>query len=131
MRQYYIVYPSELYHSGRVGMKWYQHIFGKKRAAKERNTFIHDDYRRAHTSKSVKSMSDSELKSRLNRYQMESNYAKYSNEGKRQVDKIMKTLATATTVTGAVLTIAQNADKIGKLTTHIIDKAGKVKFATI
>ena len=63
-----------LAHYGILGMKW-----GVRRTpaqlARARGRYktdkSHEDYKKAHTSKSIKSMSDAELRNRLNRLQME------------------------------------------------------------
>ena len=96
------MYNDELYHTGRKGMKWGQHIYGRlykrsdgsltelgrKRArayaAKYRKITGHkvsqsqsdDKTTKAETikEKSVSEMSDSELQSRINRLQLEQRY---------------------------------------------------------
>ena len=98
-----IMYNDELYHTGRKGMKWGQHIYsrlykrsdgsltelGRKRArayaAKYRKITGHkvrqsqsdDKTEKTKTTKekSVSEMSDSELQSRINRLQLEQRYS--------------------------------------------------------
>lgn len=57
---------------------------------------VHEDYKRAHDGKSVKSMSDAELRSRLNRLNMEKQYASLSpsrvQKGKKFVNDLNDTL---------------------------------------
>lgn len=96
---------SELYHYGRKGMKWGQNIFGKKRssgssapttlrgkieakkkakakakAAEEKKRKAEAEARELTKRKSVKKMSDAELKDRINRLKMEDDYRKLMND---------------------------------------------------
>lgn len=112
---------NSLYHYGILGMKW-----GRRRTPAE--------LARARRSKpksetpdrnSVKTMSDDELRRRVNRLQMEQQYTKLTggevSRGKQYVDKIIKTGTTVATVTTTALTIYNNAGKIRA----ILEKAGK------
>ena len=116
-----------LIHYGILGMKWGVRRFqnkdgtltpaGKKRY-RERSTTdeSHEDYKKAHTPKSIKSMSDAELRNRLNRLQMERQYSQLSksnvSKGKEYVQKIIKSGTTVATVTSTALTIYKNVSKI-------------------
>lgn len=79
----------------------------------------HEDYKKAHSKKSVREMSDEELRSRINRLDMERRYKDLKpdtkNRGKRYINSIIKTGTTVATITGTALTIYSNADKIRKL----------------
>lgn len=103
---------NELYHYGIKGMKW-----GVRK--KKNNVKPHDDYVKAHSKKSVKEMSDNELRSRLNRLQMEQNYSKLQpkkvSRGKKAFDKLNKTLTSVAAITGTGLTLYNNADRIRKI----------------
>ena len=82
----------------------------------------HEDYNKAHDkSKSVKSMSDAELRARLNRLQMEQQYSTLSSKdvktGKDYVNTVIKAGTTVATVTSTALTIYNNYDKIKKIIT--------------
>ena len=128
---------NELYHHGTKGMSWgkrlYQYKDGSltplgrlrynKKTSKESN--YHEDYKRAHTKKSTKEMSDKELKDRLNRLNMEKQYSQLSNngakKGKNYVDKLIKAGTTIATVTTTAINIYNNMDKIKS----IIDKFDK------
>lgn len=119
---------NELYHYGIKGMRWGVRRFqnkdgsytakGKKRYA-GKGEQEHDDYKKAHSSKSVKTMSDAELRSRLNRLQMERQYSNLSksdiNRGKAFVSKSMKVATAAATATTTVITLYNNVDKIKKI----------------
>lgn len=103
---------NELYHYGVLGMKW-----GVRK--KRKTTKPHDDYVKAHSKKSVSEMSDKELRSRLNRLQMEQNYSKLQpkkvSRGKKALDKLNKTLTSVAAITGTGLTLYNNADRIRKI----------------
>ncbi|MGN1242959.1 MAG: hypothetical protein ACI4TN_01860 [Candidatus Enterosoma sp.] len=115
---------NELYHYGVLGMKWgvrrsrpsSSSKTGKKR---KQPVYEHEDYIQAHSKKSVKSMSDAELRRRLNRLQMEKQYKELNpgrvNKGKKYINSFIKTGATAATVTTTGLTTYNNVDKIRKI----------------
>lgn len=110
---------NELYHYGILGMKWgvrrYQNKdgtltnLGKKRKQED----IHEDYARAHSKKSIKSMSDAELRNRNNRLQMERQYqtlTKKARKGKKVVTALIATAGTITAVEAAYKTYKRIAD---------------------
>lgn len=63
---------DELYHWGRKGMKWGQHIFGKDKGPSTPK------------SKSVKDMTDDELSARNKRMRLERDYGKLSKETRQK-----------------------------------------------
>ena len=110
---------NELYHYGILVMKWgvrrYQNKdgtltnLGKKRKQED----IHEDYTRAHSKKSIKSMSDAELRNRNNRLQMERQYqtlTKKARKGKKVVTALIATAGTITAVEAAYKTYKRIAD---------------------
>lgn len=84
---------NELRHHGVVGMKWGVRRtpaqLGHQEKKSSANNY-HEDYRQAHDKKSVKTMSDSELRRRINRLQMEQQYSRLTTERTSAGRKIVK-----------------------------------------
>ena len=113
---------NELYHFGIKGMRWgvrrYQNKDGSltPTGKKRKSESLHEDYIKSHTRKSSKSMSDAELRSRINRLEMEKKYTQLSteriNKGKAYVNKSMKALGTVAALTTTAINVYNNMDKI-------------------
>lgn len=93
-----------------------------KNRLKSKTANNHEDYNKAHDkskNKSVESMSDAELRARINRLQLEQQYAALSskevNTGKDYVAKIIKASTTVATLTSKSIEIYNNIDKIKKI----------------
>lgn len=112
---------TELKHYGIKGMKW---GVRKKRTS-------HDDYQKAHSKKSVRDMSDRELRERNNRLQMEQQYAqltKKKNRGAKVVKALIAGAATIVALDNAYKTYAKYGnsalDKIGDFVISGINMSG-------
>lgn len=128
---------NEIIHAGIKGMKW-----GVRRYQNKDGTLtpegkarygdkIHDDYAKAHYRKSIKGMSDAELKSRNNRLQMESQYRELRGKGKIGKRALKSFIATAGTITATTAAIAtykklgnSALDKIGNYVLKGLDLSG-------
>lgn len=123
-------YSNELYHYGVLGMKW-----GRRKARGSSSTTssrrksksdIHEDYKRAHSKKSVKSMSDKELRDINNRLQMEQNYSKLTEKkksaGRKFVTGVVMASATAIATKYASKYMDSGAQWVGKTVADAIRK---------
>ena len=120
-------YSNELCHYGVKGMKWGVRRNRKlntlskikNKRSREDPSKYHDDYKKAHSKKNIKEMSDKELRDRLNRIQMEQQYTKLNpdkiDKGKIYAGKALKAIGTVATTTGTIITLYNNADKIKKI----------------
>lgn len=110
---------DELYHFGIKGMKWgvrrYRNKDGTLTAAGKKR--YSDDYAKAHTGKSIKEMSDNELRAVNNRLQMERQYAQLtkkstSGRGKKIVNALVSTAGTIAALEGAYKTYKKYGDRL-------------------
>ena len=137
---------NELTHYGVMGMKWgVRKDRGFVSTQKRRNPIGTMDgdglttkhkppkyakYAKVDPSKdrkqSIKDMSDTELRQKLNRLQMEKQYDQLTkeevNKGKKYLDKAIKTAATIASVTTTAITIYNNLGKLGKIADEVINK---------
>lgn len=111
---------NTLQHYGVLGMKW-----GVRR---KRKAAAHDDYSRAHSGKSVRSMSDKELRDTNNRLQMERQYQTLTQKtsiGKKAVKAFIGTAGTIVAAEAAYKTYKRLGDgaidKIGDMVMKSID----------
>ncbi len=132
-------HTDELCHYGALGMKWgvlrSDAQLAIARKARKPTDEDHDDYKKAHSSKSVRSMSDKELRERNNRLNMEKQYAdltKKASTGKKIVSAFVTTATTVAAVTNAYNTykkvavpaVNKGLDKIGDKVLKSIDLTG-------
>lgn len=84
-----------LEHHGIKGMKWgvrrlrTQSKLGRKHKKIISREPFHDDYNNAHSKKNVKYMSNNELRSRINRLQMEQQYSELTSKDKKNGSKVV------------------------------------------
>ena len=116
-----------LYHYGIPGMRWGVRRSQKQLArSRKRKPDIHDDYKRTHEKKSIKSMSDTELQNRINRLNKEKQYKDLKSQT-GVIDKghkaVKKYVAIAGTITAAAAATTALAAKYGKpVLNKIIEK---------
>nr|DAO55251.1 MAG TPA: hypothetical protein [Caudoviricetes sp.] len=120
-----MAYRDELYHWGIKGMKWgvrrYQNKDGTLTSeGKKHYSQDHEDYTRAHTKKSVREMSDSELNARINRLQKEHQYERLTASPSK-LQKAIKIAGTTATALGTVMTLYNNGSNAMKLGKSIVE----------
>ena len=107
---------NDLYHYGILGMKWgvrrtkTQLVRARKSSRKSKLEA---------QKKKIKSMSDDELRKKINRLQMEKQYSQLSapeiGKGRKFAKQTLAVATTVASVTGLALTIHNNFRKIGKI----------------
>lgn len=124
-----------LTHYGILGMKWgvrrSEAQLARARGSKKNDVEPHEDYKKVHNKANIKTLSDKELRDRLNRLNMEKQYKQLSdtevNKGKAFIDKSVKTATTIAAVSSTALTLYNNADKIAKIVSDVSKKVSKSK----
>lgn len=130
---------NEIYHFGVKGMKWgirkknydSPSIFKKKSKQQDDDdddSNAHEDYAKAHTKKSIKDMSDAELRAINNRLNMEQQYARLTESkskgriesGMEHLNKIVSAGTTIATLISIPVTIYNNSDKLVGLASKLI-----------
>ena len=116
---------QEIYHHGIKGMRWgirrtLKQLGKTAKSIKEKTTDNqHADYKRTHDAKSIKKMSDAELRERINRLNMERQYSQMNPTRVSRGHEILKAaLAAATTVatvTDVGLKLYKNSSEIKKI----------------
>lgn len=115
---------NDIQHHGIIGQRWGVRRFqnqdgsltpeGKKRLKSDNP--VHEDYAKAHDKKKVSSMSDDELRRRINRLQIEQQYTRLNpnsvKKGQDYVNKLAKAGASVVALTGVAIKLYENSDKI-------------------
>lgn len=100
-----------------------------KKAAKRSDSPSHEDYKRAHDKADVKTLSDKELRERLNRLNMEKQYKQLASadvgKGRNFVSNTMKVATSAVTATTTIITLYNNSEKLIKLGKSAINAVKK------
>lgn len=108
---------EEIWHHGIKGQKWgvrhtpeqLGHKSGGKAVKKDDS---HEDYKKAHDTKSVKKMSDAELSSRLKRLNMEKQYSQMNpsrvERGRKALSSTLKVAGTVAAATSTAITLKNN-----------------------
>lgn len=115
---------EEIWHHGIKGQKWgirhtpeqLGHKTGGSKSTSAKKDDTHDDHKRAHDNKSVKSMSDAELRARLNRLNMEKQYSQMNpsrvERGRKILNSTLKVAGGVAAASTTVITLHNNWNTI-------------------
>lgn len=113
---------EEIWHHGIKGQKWgvrhtpeqLGHKTGSGKTTKSDDS--HEDYKKAHDTKSVKKMSDAELRARLNRLNMEKQYSQMNpsrvERGRKVLTSTLKVAGTVAAASTTAITLKNNWNTI-------------------
>ena len=110
-------------HHGIIGMKWGVRRSKAQLARVRKNNDLddaHEDYKRAHSSKKLKDMSDQELRTVNNRLNMEKQYKDLT----KKTSKGKKAVATYIAVAGTISSVMAATATYKRLGNSAIDKIG-------
>jgi hypothetical protein len=122
---------NSLTHWGVKGMRWgvrrsKTQLARARGSSKKTSERAHEDYKKAHSPKSVKSMSDAELRARNNRLNMERQYkqltAKQASAGKKFVTGVLVGAATSVATGYAVKYMDKGVKYVAKSATKLIKR---------
>ena len=120
---------NELYHYGVLGMRWgvrksKSGSSGVGKRSKRSKLTVDPSYKKAHSKKKLKYMSDNELREINNRLNAEKQYkdlTRTKSRGKKAVDAFVSTAGTVAAVMGAYKTYKKYGGEI-------LNKIGKMKI---
>ena len=120
---------NELYHYGVLGMRWgirksKSGSIGVGKRSKRSKLTVDPSYKKAHSKKKLKYMSDNELREINNRLNAEKQYkdlTRTKSRGKKAVDAFVSTAGTVAAVMGAYKTYKKYGGEI-------LNKIGKMKI---
>lgn len=116
-----------LAHYGILGMRWgvrrsKTQLFRARKNRYETPEEEHEDYKKAHSNKSVKSMSDQELRARNNRLNMEKQYADLTRIKSKGESIVKSYVTTAATIAAVAKATAIYKEHCGKALDKVGDK---------